>query len=256
MAPKTIKRQAARHGQNATKTRISSLPVVVGTLSFLMFVYGGYLAQRLLDPAAFPIKKIAIEGEFRYLMPEHLERAVSQAIDAGFFRVDVAAVRERILTEPWVYDAAVQRIWPDMLRVSITEQSAVARWGKYGLLNGKADIFVPDAGNTPDGLAVLDGPLGAEEEVLNRYLAMRRELGRVGLSVATLSLSARRAWQLEIEDGATLIIGRDAVAERLVRFTRAYETVLKPRWLRIARVDLRYTNGFAITESRDEINNG
>ncbi len=232
------------------------LLLLVGTLAFLMFLYGGFLAQQLFDPEAFPIRKIAVDGEFHHLSAAHMQTIVSKAVHGGFFDVDVASVRAHLLDEPWVSEATVRRVWPDTIRVSIREQVAVARWGEYALLNPIADIFVPESRATPPGLVALDGPIGTEGEILQRYYAMQKVLDDIGLQVQRIRLSERRAWIVDIENGATLVIGRHAVDERLGRFSRAFEHVLKGNWNRVALVDLRYTNGFAIREKSEDIDNG
>ncbi len=248
--------QALRNPAEETSRRRDPLLLFVGVLAFLMFAYGGFLTQQLLDPLAYPVSRIAVEGEFQHLTAEHVERVVSGAIVGGFFSVDVADVRRRILDEPWVFDASVRRVWPDTIRVSIEEQHPVARWGEYALLNRYADIFVPDADALPAGLVQLDGPIGTEAEILRRYVAISRQLSVNGLQVAGISLSDRRAWTVSLAHGATLVVGRDAVDARLDRFNRAFEAVLRAHWEHVASVDLRYTNGFAIKEKPGDQDNG
>ena len=68
----------------------------------------------------------------------------------------------------------------------------------------------------------------------------------IALKVAELELSERRAWRVTLADGAVLILGRHFVGERLERFARAWPTALEPNWTRVASLDLRYTNGFAV----------
>ncbi len=248
--------QALRNPVEETPRRREPVLLLFGVLGFLMFAYGGYLTQQLLDPQAYPVSRIAVEGEFQHLTAEHVERVVSGAIVGGFFSVDVADVRRRILDEPWVFDASVRRVWPDTIRVSIEEQHPVARWGEYALLNKHADIFVPEDDALPAGLVQFNGPIGTEAEILRRYAAISRQLSVNGLRVAGVSLSERRAWTVSLANGATLVVGRDAVDARLNRFNRAFETVLRAHWQHVASVDLRYTNGFAIKEKPGDQDNG
>ena len=76
------------------------------------------------------------------------------------------------------------------------------------------------------------------------------------LNVARITLSDRRAWKLELRDGATIVVGRHDVGPRLVRFNRIFENVLRKNWERIDLVDLRYANGFAIKEKLALLGNG
>ena len=48
-----------------------------------------WLARELSDPAALPIRRVMVEGEFKHLTTEHVQRAVVGAVHAGFFGVDV-----------------------------------------------------------------------------------------------------------------------------------------------------------------------
>lgn len=221
---------------------------VVGILAVTILAGAGYFVQLVGDPAAFPIRKVKVEGDFRHLAPQYVEKLVSGAVNGGFFSVDVETIRQRILEEPWLYDVAVQRVWPDTIRVSIKEQEPVAYWGENALLNGQADIFAPDRQSFPPDLVALQGPIGSETDVLRRFRSAQSQFGPRGLRITRLTLSERRAWVIEVAGGTTIVIGRHAIDQRLERFSRAYDSMLKDHWARIATIDLRYTNGFAIRE--------
>lgn len=206
------------------------------------------VVEKLRDPLAFPIRRVTVDGDFRYLAPANLRKTVSGAVRGGFFHVDVQRVRETLLDEPWVREATVQRLWPDTLHVSIVEQQPVAYWGEHALLNDAGDIFAPARASFPAGLIRLDGPVGTELEMLEAWRHAATELKPLGLVVAAVNLSERRALTLRLADGATIVLGRYAVYDRLQRFVAAWQQVLRDNWARIAVVDLRYTNGFSLRE--------
>ena len=225
-------------------------PTVIAFSLILLATIGviAWAASELSDPTALPIRRVHIEGEFKHLDPEHLQEVVVGVVDAGFFRVDVARVRERLLDEPWIREATIRRVWPESLHVSIVEQTPVARWGEQALLNKQGDIFAPPREALPARMVRLDGPLGAEVEVLTAYRHMRTRLAGIGLDIVALELSARHAWRLELAGGKEIAFGRRDVETRLVRFLAAWRQGLGDVWPRIGRVDLRYTNGFAVSE--------
>jgi cell division protein FtsQ len=206
------------------------------------------VAVEVRDPAAFPIRKVTVDGDFRYLAPANIRQAVTGAVRGGFFHVDVRHVREMLLGEPWVREASVQRLWPDTLHVSIVEQQPVAYWGANALLNDAADIFAPNRASFPGGLAQLDGPVGSETETLALLRQAAERLAPLGLVVASVRLSERRALAIGLRDGVTIVLGRRAVQDRLARFVAAYQRVLRANWSRVGVIDLRYTNGFSIRE--------
>jgi cell division protein FtsQ len=226
-----------------------TLPVVLFVVMLGATIAGlVWTIEVLSDPAALPIRRVMVEGEFEHLAPEQVQAAVAAAVDAGFFGVDVARIRAALLDEPWIRDASIRRVWPDALHVTIVEQTAVARWGDYGLLNERADIFVPPPPDIPADLVRLDGPLGSELQVLERYHYIADTLATVGLAASAVTLSDREAWTVTTTGGHELLLGRRDLELRLARFLAGYARGLKVAWDRIDHVDLRYTNGFAVGE--------
>ena len=219
--------------------------LAVGVVLAVILV-GPRLLSTWVKPGDFPIRKVKVDGDFRFLAPDQIETLVSAAVQGGFFEVDVQKIRTRILQEPWVLDATVVRAWPDAIRVSIREQRPVARWGQESLLSAQYRVFKPRNKRLPEGLAVLQGPPGSEPEVWSTYQQVQAALEPLALKVAELELSERRAWRVTLADGATLVLGRHFVGERLERFARAWPSALEPNWARVASLDLRYTNGFAV----------
>ncbi|MGR8918247.1 MAG: cell division protein FtsQ/DivIB [Gammaproteobacteria bacterium] len=208
-----------------------------------------WAVSALSDPAALPIRRVMVEGEFTHLDPEVLEAAVVDAVDAGFFQVNVAEIRARLQDEPWIRRASIRRVWPDSLHVSVVEQTPTTRWGEQALLNEIGDIFAPPPMEIPPGLVSLDGPLGTEVEVLETYRYLRDALAPSGIGIAAVALSARHAWTVTTSDGKLLVLGRKDLAPRVERFLFGYARGLDQLWPRIGRVDLRYTNGFAASEA-------
>ena len=207
---------------------------------------GPHLLSLWVKPGDFPIRKVKVDGDFRFLAPDQIENLVSAAVQGGFFEVDVQRIRKRILQEPWVLDATVVRAWPDAIRVSIREQRPVARWGPDALLSAQSRVFKPRNKRLPEGLVMLHGPPGSEAEVWSTYQQIQSALDPLALKVAEVELSDRRAWRITLADGAALILGRHFVGERLQRFARAWPLALESNWARVASLDLRYTNGFAV----------
>lgn len=207
-----------------------------------------WLIHQLADPTALPIRRVQIEGEFVHLQPQRLQEIVENAVDAGFFGVDVAMVRTRLLEEPWLRDATIRRVWPDTLRVNVIEQVPAARWGQQRMLNDVGDIFAPDPATIPHGLVRLDGPLGLELEMLELLRDLQPRFAALGLDLTELKLSARHAWTVVLGGGQEIELGRRDVEQRLSRFMRAYRAGLMTIWMEVNRIDLRYPNGFAVSQ--------
>jgi len=69
-------------------TVIAFCVMILATIAGLIWT-----ASVLSDPAALPIRRVMVEGEFKHLSTELVQKAVVGAVHGGFFSVDVAEIR-------------------------------------------------------------------------------------------------------------------------------------------------------------------
>ena len=67
-----------------------------------------------------------------------------------------------------------------------------------------------------------------------------------GMRIAALRLDERGAWEMDLDSGVTVRLGRRDVDERVDRFIHTASQVIAHRLNDITYVDMRYSNGFAI----------
>jgi cell division protein FtsQ len=123
---------------------------------------------------------------------------------------------------------------------------AAARWGMNGLLNERGELFLSEARFIPPELPRLSGPKGSETLVAKRYLAIQGRLVEGGVRIAALRLDARGAWEIDLDNGVRIRLGRRQVDERFERFVAAALRIVVQRSAEINYVDMRYTNGFSV----------
>jgi cell division protein FtsQ len=194
-----------------------------------------------------PITSVAVAGRFERVAPLDVERAVKESVAGkGLVNVDLIKVRAAVRALPWVDTVSVQRNWPRGLAVTLGEQVAAARWGDSGLLNTRGDLFAHDATHIPLELPRLSGPDGTQVSVVQRYLAMRDRLLEMGMRITALRLDARGAWELDLDNGVTVRLGRQQLDARFNTFMATAVRIVAQRATDIAYVDMRYANGFAI----------
>ena len=87
---------------------------------------------------------------------------------------------------------------------------------------------------------------GSAKEIAIQYGYFQRSLGTIGLAPVQVQVSARRAWQVRLASGLTLQLGRENVEARLDRFIAVYDRTVGRLQRKLAYVDLRYPNGFAV----------
>jgi cell division protein FtsQ len=202
--------------------------------------------QAAMRSPLWPVQEVTIQGELEHTMRSEIESALYQRVAGNFFSVDVDGVRSALERLPWVRRAAVRRVWPNRLEAVLEEHVALARWGENALVNTHGERF---AGGSKETLPRFSGPRGSESEVTRRYSRFNEIVAPLGARVDEVILTPRLAWQLKLNNGVRLALGRDADAaeERLERFV---QSTAKGR-VRYDYVDLRYPNGFALrTEGR------
>ncbi len=221
-----------------------SLGLLAGFSLFL--VVGGVLGIRyLMDPASFPVRTIRIENEFRHLDRAALQKTLGAAVEGGFFGVDLERVREAALSLPWVAEAQVARVWPDRLLVKVKEQVPVAHWNGDGLVNSRGEVFYPAKKGRLALPLQFHGPASKAAEMLAFYHRVQPGFAARGLEIRTVRLDRRGEWQLGIEGGMTIMVGRDRKDFRIERLLGVY-AVLNEEKGSIERIDLRYEQGFAV----------
>ena len=193
-----------------------------------------------------PVRVVSMDGSFQRVSPGQIETAVAPFAREGFMSADLDDIQRAVEALPWVDHARIARRWPNSLHVTVTEQTAAARWGDSGLLNTRGELFVREATHVPAELPRLSGPEGTESQVAQRYLSVQGRMTELGMHIAALRLDERGAWEMDLDSGVTVRLGRRDVEERLERFIKTTSQVVAHRWSEINYVDMRYSNGFAI----------
>ena len=204
----------------------------------------------------FPLRELVVAGPLQEVTPTQVEYAAGNAVAGNFFTVNLDAVRAAFEKLPWVRKAEVRRRWPNGLELTIEEHVAAARWkhaesAEARLVNREGEVFAA-ASNAK--LPLFVGPEGTAPLILARYHEMQPLLAPIGRQPQSLALSPRQAWQMKLDDGVLLDLGRDQaksrVNERLQRFAAVYGQAAERLKARGDVIDLRYPNGFAMRVAR------
>jgi len=222
---------------------------VIGAAALVLGLAGvsGWGVVRLADPHTLPLRAVRVEGALQHVSRTQLRAAIMPHAAAGFFGVDVDAIKRAVTQLPWVESVSVRRIWPDTVGVEVVEQVAFARWGRGGLVNPAGTLFAAEPTTYPEGLPELRGPVDSEAVLVRGYREMSDTLAVLGLRIARLVLDERRAWRLQLANGMELVLGRQDAAARLARFARVFNKEPQAGAANIRRVDLRYARGFAVS---------
>lgn len=199
--------------------------------------------ETLLDR---PLRHLIVQGPFQRVSAVQVEAALANGLKEGFLSLNLGALRRRVQALDWIDHVEIGRVWPDSLIVRVTEHRAAARWGRNGLLDVHGELFTRHARHDYPELPKLDGPEGSEADVAAMYLKLRGPLADAHLRLESLRLDERGAWHFKLTGGQQIRLGRNDVDERLKRFFDVVAPALSARFDRVAYIDMRYTNGFAV----------
>jgi cell division protein FtsQ len=182
-----------------------------------------------------------------------IEQVLPATLRGNFFSINLETVRVTLEQLPWVRKVEVRRIWPSRLEVKVEEHKPLARWGEARgeLVNSYGEVFAALATDEElKSIPLIFGPAGTAKEVLKRYSEFAGMLKPLGEKPAQLILSPRLAWQLKLEHGMLVDLGREQakapLGVRLQRFIEVYPEAVAKRAIQPTVVDLRYPNGFAM----------
>ncbi|MDY0011804.1 MAG: cell division protein FtsQ/DivIB [Rhodocyclaceae bacterium] len=232
-------------------------PRLLNLMADLLLLWGagglGYaLVAWLLARQVFPVQDVILLTPPAQVTTEQLEYAARSSIRGNFFTVDLDDVRGAFEKLPWVRHAEVRRRWPAAIELRLEEHQAVAYWsandsGETRLVNRQGEIFTASSNAR---MPSFSGPEGMSADVLGQYGRFSEAVAPMGRQLVGLGLSSRLAWQLKLDDGLVIHLGRDqeksSLDERLARFVRSFPEAQKHLNVKVVVADLRYPGGFAL----------
>jgi len=235
--------QAKRKGPAAKKQSFQWRKSYNWVFLLLPIACGGYYLSQMDE--LLPIRSIQLSGTFENLDQGEVEQALHPYIGQGFFSLDIHQLQEVLYQKSWTDSVSVRRVWPDKLRVTITEKKPVARWDERHLLSDTARVYLADAaafGHLPLVHAANHQP----EWALRQFHALAARFDSVDEQVLALRIDSRGALDVELINGLQIKLGRDDIEHKIDRLISIYLQQILPRREQIQRLDLRYSNGFAV----------
>lgn len=221
-------------------------PLFLLTLVGIFFALGFTGAKQYVAWLDRPIEQVFVEGATRHIDKALIQQRVQLGLNQTLLSVDLVALQEALVADPWINEASIRRTWPPAIDIALVEEVPVARWGERGLLNHQGDIFWPELKAEYANLPRLIGPSHETVRIMQQFHDLNSLFARFGLHLSGLELESRGAWHLELDNGMKVVAGREDLMPRLRRFIQVYETQLADKVDQIEEVDIRYTNGVAV----------
>lgn len=239
------RRQATRQQQTRRE-----LPRLVWNkswnLALIVLVLMAAVVYLSRSPQAFPVTQFKVAGELQHQQRAPIENLLRGYQGQGFFSLPIHQLKYRLLQLPWVEQASVQRIWPNTVRVRITEKVPFARWDENHLLSSRGEVF-PAEVEAFSGLPVIFASSHSPDWAMKQFFALNALFTAVNEQLVALRIDSRAAFDLQLQSGLTVKLGREQIDKKVDRLVAIYEREILPRRALIEQLDLRYSNGFAVT---------
>lgn len=217
-------------------------------VSVVLVVAGA--ARYVLRLPEFPLNTVELVAAPQRVSEEELQKVVREQVSGNFFTVDLERARKGFETLPWVRKVSVRRKFPWGLQVDVEEHVALARWNKTALVNTHGEVFAAQA---TEALPDFVGQADSAAQVTQMYGELNTSLIPLRQQIAQISYSPRFAWQVKLDDGMVLELGREEMQTRLARFVQVYPYSLAANVQAVRHVDLRYRNGFSVYMPGSEV---
>ena len=203
---------------------------------------GAWLSQ---GEDVMPIRKIHLSGNFVNLDQREVEAALENYLGQGFFSLDIHELQQVLHDKPWTDSVSVRRVWPDRLQVTIIEKKPVARWDDEHLLSDRSVVFRADPAEYAH-LPLVHAVNHSPGWVLQRFYRLQARFASVDERLVALHVDSRGALDVSLINGLEIKLGRSDVEHKINRLVQIYTAQILPRREQIERLDLRYSNGFAV----------
>lgn len=214
-----------------------------------LMLAGVYLNQA---EEPLPIRTIQLSGTFENLDQQAVEMVLQPYLGQGFFSLDIHHVKQTLHDRSWVESVSVRRVWPDKLRVAVREKVAVARWDAQHLLSDSASVYRADTGAFSH-LPLVHATNHPPAWVLKQFHHLQARFRSVDERLVALRVDSRGALDVELINGLTIKLGRRDIDHKIDRLVSIYLQQILPRREQIQRLDLRYSNGFAVAWKKEAL---
>lgn len=196
-----------------TIASVAGTTLLAGVIAIVLWA-GGYfgMAGRAVDRAAndaavaagLEVKRVLLRGAHETAHEEILA-ALGPAIGASLAHFKLEAARQRIENIGWVRSAAVTRLYPDTIAISIREREPAAMWqleGDLHLVDDAGAIIRPVSAYEYSYLPLIVGA-GAPEAASGVLKALARH-DELKSRIRALIRVGERRWDLRIANEATI----------------------------------------------------
>jgi len=205
------------------------------------------------DEPLFFLKNIRVNGVQQLKDHDVMGRAAPFLSDS-LFKVDIAKMKEAIISHPFVKEVRIKRVYPFSLVIDVEEKKPSALWadgdGQLHVLDENGEPFRGVVKGDAKGLIVINAPEkngakiahGQVNEWVREGIIRPESLSDVAYKEGNITI-----YGCGCDDGVEIILGKEDQKGRLKRAVAVLEDA-KQRGFLIKCIDARFEKGAIIKE--------
>jgi cell division protein FtsQ len=224
-----LRRQVRSRVRVRPRRRGWSVRLLIGVQAatiLLLMVAGTWAGYRkLMASERLDVARVEVQGS-QFLSEGEVRELLGPAVGENILSLDIAALKARLRSSPWVADATVTRTLPDTVRVDIRERVplALAEVDRLYLMDGDGalvDIYGPRTGvfDLPivRGLHGVDD--GARRDRARRAGVLLSDLAELGQEISEVFVEPSGDLRVVLRGpGEVLLFGNPPYRQRFVTF--------------------------------------
>jgi cell division protein FtsQ len=206
------------------------------------------ICDAVANTLGFRISEVALAGEHELPRQKILDIAGITETSSLVF-LDAAQTRARLVSNPWIAEATVLKLYPGRLRIEIKERKPFALWQKDGRVHLIAEDGTVLESFVPQRYAALPMVVGAgAERAAPALIELIKRFPSIATQVQASVLVAERRWTLHLKNGVEVLLPEQAPDKALAVLTdleRAKQLLTRD----ITAVDLRLPDRVTVRQS-------
>ncbi|ETS13281.1 cell division protein FtsQ/DivIB [Bartonella quintana] len=212
----------------------------------------GMIAKTAVSDIGFVVTDIDMSGNKRVVQQEIL-RILGLDAAPSIFTFDVDKARSLLEQQAWIQLANVQKIYPNLVRISVVEREPYAIWqhdGMMDIVDSTGRVIVPFQRGVVQGLPLVVGQ-GAQNAAKGFIQALSKYPQLFDHVRAYVRVGDRR-WDLILDNGVRVMLPEKGVFERLNSFIES--GIVQDLFSRdVLRVDLRLSDRITVSLSDEAL---
>lgn len=217
---------------------------MIPVLLLALVLYG---RSWLNNPSHLTISDVQVVGDLKYANQSAIRTVIEPFIKTNLHLLDVEGLEAELEFEPWIRSVAITKMWPSRLLVEVIEQTPIAFWGDDRMINNFGEVFDASLPSQKGVIPMLYHPDDKGLEMVQQYQQIQQWLKSIPVGVSEFYVDARGSWRIRLTNGWLVNIGQVEQEKRLRRLVAGYNRELVQKADKVSAVDLRYTNGFAVS---------